>query len=314
MKHVRPGSMEADARAQVLLAYHVITIAWEHFGIGPQNLNLEQQHEARQRALRQILIEDAVLHSQEAEGVHIERQAVTAALQAMRQRARTVSTGQGTSWTKLLEDNALDEQALDWILARQMLVDMVMEKATAGLVTVTELDAEHYYYLHHDEFFSQEKRRARHILITQNESFLENTREQARSRIAAIMEHLRRRPERFAEQALKYSECPSSLQGGSLGWVQQGDLFPELDRSLFQMEAGCWCEVESELGFHVLWCEEIRPAHTLALDKVMPDLLKQMSQRQSLQHQKRWLRNLMQPKPEPSLSGRPQVEGRYVHG
>ncbi len=314
MRHVLPGTREADARAHALLAYHVLAIAWEHFGLGPQGLSHEQQHQARQMALRQILIEDAVLHSQEAEGVHIERQSVSAALKSMRQRAGSLPAEQGVSWTRLLQDNALDEQALDWILARQMLVDKVMKKAIAGFSTVTELDAELYYYLHRDDFFRQEKRRARHILITQNENFVENTRDRAQARIAVIMERLRRHPERFAEQALKYSECPSSLQGGELGWVQPGDLFPELDHWLFQMKAGSWREVESELGFHVLWCEEIQPAHTLALDKVMPDLMKQMKQRQGLQHQKQWLRQLMQRNTDQSSLSRPLAAGRYVHG
>lgn len=282
------------ARLASLLAYHVLSLAWQHFGQGPQTLDNGQQHQIRQMALRQILIEDAVLSSREAVGVSVPRQRVAAALQAMREQAQGMSGGHQDGWSRVLKHNDLDEQSLDWMLARQMLVDLVMAKVTADLPAVTELDAQLYYYLHREEFQRPEKRRVRHILITHNDDYAENTRARAQVRMAAITERLRRRPQRFAEQALKHSECPSSLQGGMIGWVGRGELYPQLDQCLFQMQPGSLCQVESEMGWHLLWCEDVQPAQTLAVDEVLPDLLAQLRQRQIQHHQKRWVRMLLQ--------------------
>ena len=63
---------------------------------------------------------------------------------------------------------------------------------------------------------------------------------------------LQKKPYKFAELALKHSECPTALQGGVLGIVPRGKLYPELDAVLFSIKAGEVSEiVESEIGFHL---------------------------------------------------------------
>ncbi|MDD5462304.1 MAG: peptidylprolyl isomerase [Methylococcales bacterium] len=60
------------------------------------------------------------------------------------------------------------------------------------------------------------------------------------------------------ELALKHSECPTALQGGVSGIVPRGKLCPELDAALFSIKAGEISEiVESEIGFHLVLCQQI---------------------------------------------------------
>ncbi|MBK7954464.1 MAG: peptidylprolyl isomerase [Candidatus Accumulibacter sp.] len=65
----------------------------------------------------------------------------------------------------------------------------------------------------------------RHILVTIHEQLADNQRQPARDRIEAIRSRLLKEPQRFAEQALKHSECPTAINGGLLGSVPRGQLY-----------------------------------------------------------------------------------------
>lgn len=302
MNRHMPDNPAADERSaeqlvDSLLACHRLSIASERFKCTPDALSPEQQHEVRQIALRQMLIEDAVLSSPEASGVIVPPAVIQQALAQLQERFRDAE-GQldQEALQAEMQRHGLDETDIEAALARQLRVECVLDRVCAALPAVSDTDARLFYYLHIDEFKLPERRVARHILITINNDFPENTREQALARISAIARRLRRKPERFAEQALKHSECPTSLQGGLLGTVSRGMLFPELDSCLFRLRPGEVSEViESSLGFHVLLCDCIQPAHTAAIEEVLPRLLEQLDERQRRRARKRWLHSLLNP-------------------
>ncbi|HEY6019886.1 MAG TPA: peptidylprolyl isomerase, partial [Candidatus Paceibacterota bacterium] len=139
-----------------------------------------------------------------------------------------------------------------------------------------------------------ETRLARHILITINESIAENTRSEARKRIDAIAARLKKEPDRFEEQALKHSECPTALDGGTLGDLPRGKLFPELDKVLFELKAGEVSGVlESELGFHILRCDAITEAGVLGYDQAKQHIRRVMEQKRKRACQQAWVKSLL---------------------
>ncbi len=108
-----------------------------------------------------------------------------------------------------LAANGLSQSALEAALRRGLAVDAVLERVSAQAPRDgSDTDAELFYRLHIDRFVRPERRRASHILVTINEGFEENRRESARARIAAIARRLARDAGRFAQQAMKHSECP----------------------------------------------------------------------------------------------------------
>jgi peptidyl-prolyl cis-trans isomerase C len=75
-----------------------------------------------------------------------------------------------------------------------------------------------------------------------------------RARAAEVHAAARREPQRFAELAREYSNCPSAAQGGALGQLGRGDSVPEFERALFESGAlGVLPElVDTRYGFHVV--------------------------------------------------------------
>ena len=47
-------------------------------------------------------------------------------------------------------------------------------------------------------------------------------------------------PDRFAQLAAELSNCPSSVQGGDLGWITPEDCAPELANELFFQKHAGW--------------------------------------------------------------------------
>jgi hypothetical protein len=75
--------------------------------------------------------------------------------------------------------------------------------------------------------------------------------------VARFAERLRQRigaGESFEELARQYSEDPGSARfGGNLGWIRRGQLVPEIDGIIFDMQMGEISDVvRSSFGFHIV--------------------------------------------------------------
>lgn len=271
------------------LSYLELQVAQQLFGREPEGLDQTARARVTFVARRRQQIESAVLASAEAGGVHVPDSAVNEALSALRGRYPDAD-----SFAAELSGLGLDEAGIEEALRRQLTVDAVLERVSATVEPVSRVDIELFYHLNQARFVSPERRRARHLLITVNEALAGNGREAVRGRIEAIRTRLAARPARFAEEVQRHSECPTALDGGLLGDVPRGTLYPELEAVLFSLRVGELSEsVESPLGFHLLRCDGILPATRVGLDEVEPRIREALQDQRARQQQKVWLEALL---------------------
>ena len=276
----------AEKTVSVWPAYRLLRIAAEQFNSTPAALSAEQQQTLKQIAEREMALERLVLTSSEARNVTVPESQVNEALKQIRQRYEN-----DEQYAEALEHNGLEEEDLRDGLRQELRVEAVLDLVASRAVQVDSTEATMFYYLHPEKFTRPEIRTARHILITVNNDFAENQRDAAFGRLQQIADRLARAPHRFHEQALKHSECPSGLNGGLLGEIKAGTLYPQLDAALFNMVAGeIRGPLESELGWHLLLCEQIQPAHTMSLEQVLPSLQQELQHRENKRAQKLWLK------------------------
>jgi len=265
--------------------YTLFKLAWSQYGCAPADLDAEQAKEAAARVAHQLNIERAILYADENRGVVVPEGQVTAAIAGIGGRF-----GNDEAFLQALEQAELDLDLLKQGLRRELQVEAVLDRVCAGRVTVSDADAELFYYLHPERFAVAEKREVRHILITVNDAYDENTEAHALQRIELIRARLLKRPERFEEQAQKHSECPTAMHGGLIGRVERGKLFAELDALLFRMHSGeISAPVRSELGFHLLYCGEIEPPRQVPLAEILPRLRQSLEERQRDQFRRQWI-------------------------
>jgi peptidyl-prolyl cis-trans isomerase C len=290
-KVIEPEAIE-QATSESSVAYLALKAAHKLYGKGPDGLQPVEFERVRKLARQQHDLEARVLVATEARDAMVPNSTLAAAMDEIR--------GRYPDEEDFIEDlarNGLDKAGFAKAMERELKVEAILEKVGTRAAMVSDVDVELYYRYHPDQFRRPETRLARHILVTVNEAIAENTRTAARRRVEDIAARLAKEPQRFEEQALKHSECPTALDGGKLGDLPRGKLFPELDKALFELQAGEVSGVlESELGFHVLRCDAINAAGVLGYAQAKPHIRKLMEQKRKQVCQQAWLKQLLESK------------------
>ena len=239
-------------------------------------------------AAQQQEIETLILNTVEASSVALPAASIEACLAEIRSRYESEEDFRAD-----LERIGLDAAALRQAVERDMVVEAVLDKVGARAAAVSDTEVEIFWFMHKDRFRRAETRVLRHILITINEQLAGNERGAARNKIDAIRERLLKNPERFAEQALKHSECPTAMNGGLLGTVPRGQLYPELEATAFTLaENALSAPVESELGWHLILCETIHAERQSQLAEVRQTIREHLERQRRSTCQKSWINAL----------------------
>jgi peptidyl-prolyl cis-trans isomerase D len=103
-------------------------------------------------------------------------------------------------------------------------------------------------------FSEPERRRVRHILVEG---------EGARAKLEEAAQRIADGAD-FGEVAAELSDDPGSAEeGGSLGWVERGDMVPGFEEAAFALDEGAVSDpVESEFGWHLIQVDEIEESRT----------------------------------------------------
>ena len=275
--------------------YHLLRAAAQRCQVGVADLTAEQLTEVTRLAQRTFELECLVLGSQEARDLIIPASRVDEAVAQLRARYADAA-----EFAADLDRNALDTKTLRLALQRELTFDGAMSRVAARAEAVTKVDERGFYESHPERFSVPERRTARHLLITVNDDFAENRRDVALARIEQLSGRLAGTADggeaRFAALASEHSECPTATEGGRLGEVVPGQLYPALDAALFALGAGeISGPVESEMGFHLLLCEQIAPPRSIAFTQAQPQIRQLLEKWAARRAQQAWLEALRQP-------------------
>lgn len=123
----------------------------------------------------------------------------------------------------------------------RLLTGYALEKVISA-VKVSDKEAQDYYEANTDKFMMGESVNASHILVDTEEKAL------------AILDEINFGTKSFEDAAKEYSSCPSGKEGGSLGDFGRGQMVPEFDNAVFEMEVGevTKTPVKTQFGFHLI--------------------------------------------------------------
>lgn len=159
---------------------------------------------------------------------------------------------------------------------RQVLEAMV--DAEVSSPEPDEAECERYYQAHTSQFTVGQALHVRHILFAVTPGI--NVQALAVHAEKALLEltHKSASPGRFAKLAAEMSNCPTSTQGGDLGWIGPDDCAPELAKELFHQphhQGGVGIHpmlVHSRFGFHIVEVLErragVQPAYAQVRERI----------------------------------------------
>ncbi len=268
--------------------YLFLKLALELYGKSPLALAPEERQRVSTVARRQDEIERRILATVEASSVVLPDSSVEQALAQVRERYQS-----DDEYHADLQRSDLNHATLRTAIERDLIVEAVLEQVAGRAEPVSATEVEIFYLQHAARFEKPETRTLRHILVTINDTLPGSERAAAQEKINTIQARLAKDITRFADQALKHSECPTGMNGGLLGTLPRGKLFPELEAVAFELAAGqLSAVVESPLGFHVLWCEAIDPGRVVPLAEAREGVHKRLTDHRRQTAQSAWVKGL----------------------
>lgn len=148
---------------------------------------------------------------------------------------------------------------------KDLLTQTVIDKELAS-VDVNEDEIKAYYENSKDKFKEPEQLRAKHILVDSEEEAIKIAKE-----IEAGLA--------FEDAALKNSKCPSSQNGGDLGFFGKGNMVPEFEDAAFALDVDKVSEpVKTQFGYHLIKVVEKKEAREKALEEVKDSIKAAMIQ------------------------------------
>ena len=269
-------------------SYLRLKLSQELYRKPPSMLEPVERQRVDSVAARQRSIEQRILSSAEAAQVVLPASSLSQALAEVRGRY-----GSDEEFLVDIESSGLDHEGLMAAIERDLKFDAILDGVASRIADVSETDIEIFYLMHRDKFCRQENRTLRHVLVTINESLKGNDRASARRKIDNVRARLLKSPERFAELAMRYSECTTAMNGGLLGVVEKGQLFPELEKAAFALNVDELSRVvESPVGFHVIHCVAVESASEQPLAAVREKIRTHLIESRRRAAQKEWIATL----------------------
>lgn len=149
-------------------------------------------------------------------------------------------------------------------ISKEVITSMAINKVLAD-VTVTDEEVAKYYDENKESFGKPATVSARHILVETEEEAQKAKEEISSDKIS------------FGDAAMKYSMCPSNMQGGNLGEFSKGMMVPEFEEAAFKAEIGAISDpVKTQFGYHLIIVDAKNEASIKSFDEVKDNVLDQL--------------------------------------
>lgn len=146
-------------------------------------------------------------------------------------------------------------------LRENLLINYAGNKVLAA-VKVSDEDVKKYYEDNIDRFKQGPTVNADHILVESEEKALE------------ILAKIESGEVSFADAAKEHSTCPSGQRGGNLGDFGRGQMVPEFDTAVFELEVGEMTKapVKTQFGYHLIKLNSKSDESVMPYDEIAPQL------------------------------------------
>ena len=146
-------------------------------------------------------------------------------------------------------------------LRENLLINYAGNKVISS-VKVSDADVKKYYDENLDKFKQGGTVNADHILVDSEEKALE------------ILGKIESGEITFGDAAKEYSSCPSGQRGGNLGDFGRGQMVPEFDTAVFELEVGAITKtpIKTQFGYHLIKLNSKSDASVMPFEQIASQL------------------------------------------
>ena len=168
-------------------------------------------------------------------------------------------------YAKGLQDIGMDEKMFLDSVRRDLAISYLVNTKIASDITVSQEEIQKFYDHNPEKFRLEEQVRASHLLIGVDSKAGPEEKKAARDKADRLHRDLLNGGD-FAKLAKETSTCPSSKQGGDLGFFSRGKMDTQFEKAAFALEAGGLSDVvETRYGYHIIKMVERKKAEQIPL-------------------------------------------------
>jgi peptidyl-prolyl cis-trans isomerase C len=236
----------------------------------------EQLAELQKDILENLISTELLYQAAQKQGVEVTPAEVDEKFGSLKQRFPKEE-----EFAKVLAKMNITESDLKAQLGRGMVIEEFVDQQVIQKISVSDEEVKAYYEKNPALFTQPEQVRASHILIKVDKSADETQKAMARKKIEEIEQKLKEGGD-FAALAKEFSQCPSSQNGGDLGFFRRGQMVKSFEDTAFSLNPGQVSPVvETQFGYHIIKVAEKKAQTILPLDEMKDRLTKYLKQEQA---------------------------------
>ncbi|GFE60336.1 peptidylprolyl isomerase [Geobacter sp. AOG2] len=226
-------------------------------------ISADEQKELDRRVVDQLISAELLYQSGQKLGIKdLDKQVDDKIAQA---KGRFASEA---DFAKAIHDLDMSEKDLREYTRRDFIITNFVTATIIPKVTVSEEESKKFYDQNLDKFHQDEKVRASHILCGIDTKASAEEKKKAREKAEKLRKELANGAD-FATLAKENSSCPSSKQGGDLGFFGKGQMVPPFEQAAFALKPGEISDVvETQFGYHIIKQTERTKAETVPFSAV----------------------------------------------
>ena len=170
-------------------------------------------------------------------------------------------------------DQDADQQAVKDDIELRMKVDLMMAEVTDAVQGPDDQEIQAFYDEHAEDLTAPEQVQASHI-VKHVDGFTD--KEVACAEISALKAELDSGAS-FEDLASRDSDCPGN--GGDLGWFPRGQMVPEFEEVVFNMEVGQVSDIFlTSFGYHIVKLNDRAGGQAAPLEEVRDHIVEELLQ------------------------------------
>ena len=161
--------------------------------------------------------------------------------------------GDRASLEKAIEAQGMTVDRFKQELRQGVMINKLIEQVCSAIRQPTEEEIRAHYEAHQDEYTTQDRVLAQHILI-KPASDKPDDKAAAKAKLEEIRTRIVNGESTFAHEAKEHSDCPSGKQnGGSLGWFGRGMMVKPFEDVAFDLALDTVSDIlETPFGYHII--------------------------------------------------------------
>jgi peptidyl-prolyl cis-trans isomerase C len=220
------------------------------------------------------LIEREILYQQSQKaGIQVTDQKVEDQLASIKKRFPSED-----EYKNALGKMSLTEDEVKLQIKRGLSIRELIDQKISSKVVITDEESKAYYDKNPQMFKQPAQIKASHILIKVDAKADEAKKAEARKKIEEVQQKLKDGGD-FAALAKEYSEGPSNVKGGDLGYFRRGQMVKPFEDAAMALKPNEVSEVvETRFGYHLIKVYDNKPEQTLAYADVKDKITQRMKQ------------------------------------